>query len=194
MQIDPPRARGAARHGAAERVFAVVARAGKGDPADVEELGIGFVPFSPLGKGFLTGKIDETRRSPRTTSATSSRASRPRPARPTRRWSSCSARSPPRKKATPAQIALAWLLAQKPWIVPIPAPPSCSAWRRTSAPPRVELTRGRPAAHRRRCSRTSRCRATAIPRTSRRASASEHLVNAARDPAGTGRRDATPGT
>jgi aryl-alcohol dehydrogenase-like predicted oxidoreductase len=85
-----------------------------------EELGIGFVPFSPLGKGFLTGKIDET-----TTFAQNDfRNVVPRFSPENRRAnqvlidliSSIAAR----KKATPAQIALAWLLAQKPWIVPIP--------------------------------------------------------------------------
>ena len=86
----------------------------------LEELGIGFVPFSPLGKGFLAGKIDET-----TTFDTADFRSRiPRFAEDARkanralvdRLSGIAAR----KRATPAQIALAWLLAQKPWIVPIP--------------------------------------------------------------------------
>jgi len=86
----------------------------------LEELGIGFVPFSPLGKGFLTGKIDEQ-------SAFASddiRNTIPRFAPDARKANlalvhllGTIAR---RKKATPAQIALAWLLAQKPWIVPIP--------------------------------------------------------------------------
>jgi pyridoxine 4-dehydrogenase len=86
----------------------------------LEELGIGFVPFSPLGKGFLTGKIDET------TSFDGSdfRNTVPRFSTENRKANqsvvdllkSIAAR----KNATPAQIALAWLLAQKPWIVPIP--------------------------------------------------------------------------
>ena len=90
---DPPRACGAAGDGAAERVFAVVARARAEVLPTLEELGIGFVPFSPLGKGFLTGAInasDDLRRA--TISATSCRASRPRRARRTRRWSICSAK------------------------------------------------------------------------------------------------------
>ena len=71
---DPPRPRGAAGHGAAERVLALVARARGRDPPALEELGIGFVPFSPLGKGFLTGTIDETHRVRRAaTSATRAR-------------------------------------------------------------------------------------------------------------------------
>ena len=86
----------------------------------LEELGIGFVPFSPLGKGFLTGKIDEH------TAFDSSdfRNVVPRFTPENRKanlafvdWLTQFAE---RKKATPAQIALAWLLAQKPWIVPIP--------------------------------------------------------------------------
>jgi aryl-alcohol dehydrogenase-like predicted oxidoreductase len=85
-----------------------------------EELGIGFVPFSPLGKGFLTGKINED-----TTFDSSDIRSRiPRFAPEARKanWVLIDllARIAEPKKATPAQIALAWLLAQKPWIVPIP--------------------------------------------------------------------------
>ena len=90
--------------------------------AACEELGIGFVPYSPLGKGFLTGTITAS-----TTFDASNdiRSTIPRfdaetRASPTRPSSTCSPASPQRKGATPAQIALAWLLAQKPWIVPIP--------------------------------------------------------------------------
>jgi aryl-alcohol dehydrogenase-like predicted oxidoreductase len=86
----------------------------------LEELGIGFVPFSPLGKGFLTGKIDET-----TEFASGDfRNSIPRfdadARKANRAFVELLARVAERKSATPAQIALAWLLAQKPWIVPIP--------------------------------------------------------------------------
>jgi len=84
------------------------------------ELGIGFVPFSPLGKGFLTGKIDETT----TFDSTDFRNVVPRFTAENRKanlafveWLKTFAE---RKQATPAQIALAWLLAQQPWIVPIP--------------------------------------------------------------------------
>jgi aryl-alcohol dehydrogenase-like predicted oxidoreductase len=85
-----------------------------------EELGIGFVPYSPLGRGFLTGKIDET-----TTFASSDvRSSSPRFTPEARKANQVLidllARIGEQKGATPAQIALAWLLAQKPWIVPIP--------------------------------------------------------------------------
>ncbi len=86
----------------------------------LEELGIGFVPFSPLGKGFLTGKIDETT----TFASTDFRNVVPRFAVENRKanlafvqWLTTFAE---RRSATPAQIALAWLLAQKSWIVPIP--------------------------------------------------------------------------
>ena len=86
-----------------------------------EELGIGFVPFSPLGKGFLTGTVTASTTSmPATTSAAPFRGSR-RPRSSTIRPSStCSSPSPSARAPRPAQIALAWLLAQKPWIVPIP--------------------------------------------------------------------------
>src|ERR1041384_403305 len=84
------------------------------------ELGIGFVPFSPLGKGFLTGKMDETT----TFAATDFRNSLPRFTPDARKANQTLVdllgTIGRRKQATPAQIALAWLLAQQPWIVPIP--------------------------------------------------------------------------
>jgi aryl-alcohol dehydrogenase-like predicted oxidoreductase len=86
----------------------------------VEELGIGFVPYSPLGKGFLTGKIDEST----TFDSTDFRTTLPRFTPEARKANQVLidllGSIAKRKKATPAQIALAWLLAQKPWIVPIP--------------------------------------------------------------------------
>src|SRR5829696_5556248 len=86
----------------------------------LEELGIGFVPFSPLGKGFLTGKIDETT----TFDSSDFRNTVPRFAPENRKANQglvdLLARIAAKKRVTPAQIALAWLLAQKPWIVPIP--------------------------------------------------------------------------
>jgi aryl-alcohol dehydrogenase-like predicted oxidoreductase len=86
----------------------------------LEELGIGFVPFSPLGRGFLTGKIDETT----TFEASDIRSTVPRfspEARKANRVVVDLLRGiAGRRGATPAQVALAWLLAQKPWIVPIP--------------------------------------------------------------------------
>jgi aryl-alcohol dehydrogenase-like predicted oxidoreductase len=85
-----------------------------------EELGIGFVPFSPLGKGFLTGKINETT----TFDSSDFRNVVPRFSAENRKANQVVVdmvkRIADRKNVTPAQIALAWLLAQKPWIVPIP--------------------------------------------------------------------------
>jgi aryl-alcohol dehydrogenase-like predicted oxidoreductase len=86
----------------------------------LEELGIGFVPYSPLGKGFLTGKIDEKA----TFDSTDFRSTLPRftpeALKANQALIDLLGKIGQRKKATPAQIALAWLLAQKPWIVPIP--------------------------------------------------------------------------
>ncbi|HZQ45121.1 MAG TPA: aldo/keto reductase [Acidobacteriaceae bacterium] len=86
----------------------------------LEELGIGFVPFSPLGKGFLTGKIDASTKF----DSTDFRAIVPRFSEDNRKANQALVevvtKFAQQKKATPAQIALAWLLAKKPWIVPIP--------------------------------------------------------------------------
>jgi aryl-alcohol dehydrogenase-like predicted oxidoreductase len=86
----------------------------------LEELGIGFVPFSPLGKGFLTGKIDESTKF----EAGDFRSVVPRFTPEARKANQVVVdllnSTAARLKATPAQVALAWLLAQKPWIVPIP--------------------------------------------------------------------------
>ncbi len=86
----------------------------------LEELGIGFVPYSPLGKGFLTGKMDENTK----LDSTDFRSTLPRFTPEARKANQALVdllgQIAGRKKATPAQIALAWLLAQKPWIVPIP--------------------------------------------------------------------------
>src|SRR6476469_1384222 len=86
----------------------------------LEELGIGFVPFSPLGKGFLTGKIDENAKF----DSTDFRNLVPRFTQEARKANQALVNLlgefAAQKKATPAQIALAWVLAQKPWIVPIP--------------------------------------------------------------------------
>jgi len=86
----------------------------------LEELGIGFVPFSPLGKGFLTGKIDENTKF----DSSDFRNIVPRFTTEARKANQAMVdllgSIAKRKNATPAQVALAWLLAQKPWIVPIP--------------------------------------------------------------------------
>jgi aryl-alcohol dehydrogenase-like predicted oxidoreductase len=104
------------------------------------ELGIGFVPFSPLGRGFLTGKIDEN------TSFDSAdfRSSVPRFAPEARKANRALvdllAEIAERKGATPAQIALAWILAQKPWIVAIPGTTKVSRLRENVAAASLELT------------------------------------------------------
>jgi aryl-alcohol dehydrogenase-like predicted oxidoreductase len=106
----------------------------------LEELGIGFVPFSPLGKGFLTGKIDENT----TFDSTDFRNIVPRFTPEARKanqalvdWLSMVAK---RKMATPAQIALAWLLAQKSWIVPIPGTTKLHRLEENIGAVAVELT------------------------------------------------------
>ncbi len=105
-----------------------------------EELGIGFVPFSPLGKGFLTGKISED------TAFTASdiRNTIPRFTPENRKANQALvdllARIAARKQATPAQIALAWLLAQKPWIVPIPGTRRLERLEENIGAAAVELT------------------------------------------------------
>jgi aryl-alcohol dehydrogenase-like predicted oxidoreductase len=86
----------------------------------LEELGIGFVPFSPLGKGFLTGKIDEKTTFDRSDFRNVVPRFTPENRKANLALVDLLTGIAERKKATPAQIALAWLLAQKPWIVPIP--------------------------------------------------------------------------
>jgi aryl-alcohol dehydrogenase-like predicted oxidoreductase len=107
-----------------------------------EELGIGFVPFSPLGKGFLTGKIDEST----TFDSTDFRNTVPRFTPENRKANQAIvdvlARIAERKKATPAQIALAWLLAQKPWIVPIPGTRKIERLEENIGAALVELSSG----------------------------------------------------
>jgi len=106
----------------------------------LEDLGIGFVPFSPLGKGFLTGKIDDKT----TFDSTDFRNIVPRFTEENRKanlafvdWLKTFAR---RKGATPAQIALGWLLARKPWIVPIPGTTKRERLQENLGAASVELT------------------------------------------------------
>jgi aryl-alcohol dehydrogenase-like predicted oxidoreductase len=86
----------------------------------LEELGIGFVPYSPLGKGFLTGKIDENAKFDSSDFRSTLPRFTPEALKANQALIDLLGRIAKRKNATPAQIALAWLLAQKPWIVPIP--------------------------------------------------------------------------
>jgi aryl-alcohol dehydrogenase-like predicted oxidoreductase len=106
----------------------------------LQELGIGFVPFSPLGKGFLTGKIDEST----AFEGSDIRKTIPRFSPEARKANQALvdllARIAVRKKATPAQIALAWLLAQKPWIVPIPGTTKLHRLEENIGAAAVELT------------------------------------------------------
>jgi aryl-alcohol dehydrogenase-like predicted oxidoreductase len=106
----------------------------------LEELGIGFVPYSPLGKGFLTGKIDETT----TFSASDLRSRIPRFEPENRKANQAMVdllnRIAKEKNATPGQIALAWLLAQKPWIVPIPGTTKLARFEENIGAVNVELT------------------------------------------------------
>jgi len=106
----------------------------------LEELGIGFVPYSPLGRGFLTGKIDATT----TFDGSDFRTNLPRFTPEARRANQALidllARIAARKRATPAQIALAWLLAQKPWIVPIPGTTKLDRLEENIGAVAVELT------------------------------------------------------
>jgi aryl-alcohol dehydrogenase-like predicted oxidoreductase len=108
----------------------------------LEELGIGFVPFSPLGKGFLTGKINENTQF----DSTDFRNAIPRFALEARKANlalvDLLGAIAGRKNATPAQVALAWLLAQKPWIVPIPGTTKLHRLEENIGAAAVELTAG----------------------------------------------------
>ena len=108
----------------------------------LEELGIGFVPFSPLGKGFLTGAINENT----TFDSTDFRNIVPRFTPEARKANQALVdllgEIAARKQATPAQIALAWLLAQKPWIVPIPGTTKLHRLEENIGAAAVELTPG----------------------------------------------------
>jgi len=106
-----------------------------------EELGIGFVPFSPLGRGFLTGKVNENT----TFESSDLRNTLPRFTPDARKANQALVdllgEIAKRKEATPAQIALAWLLAQKPWIVPIPGTTKLKRLEENIGAASIELTR-----------------------------------------------------
>jgi len=106
----------------------------------IEELGIGFVPYSPLGKGFLTGKIDENTKLDSSDFRNILPRFTPEAMRANRALVDLLGAIGQRKNATPAQIALAWLLAQKPWIVPIPGTTKLARLHENIGAAAVELT------------------------------------------------------
>ena len=106
----------------------------------LEELGIGFVPFSPLGKGFLTGKINENTTLDRSNFRNTIPRFAPEARKANQALVDLLSTIAQRKQATPAQIALAWLLAQKPWIVPIPGTTKLHRLEENIGAALVELT------------------------------------------------------
>jgi aryl-alcohol dehydrogenase-like predicted oxidoreductase len=106
----------------------------------LEELGIGFVPFSPLGKGFLTGKINSDTKFDSTDFRNIVPRFSPENRKANQALVDMVSSFAARKKATPAQIALAWLLAKKPWIVPIPGTTKLARLEENLGAAKVELT------------------------------------------------------
>jgi aryl-alcohol dehydrogenase-like predicted oxidoreductase len=106
----------------------------------LEELGIGFVPFSPLGKGFLTGKISEDTQFDKSDFRNVVPRFSPENRKANQALVNVIGRFAEQKKATPAQIALAWLLARKPWIVPIPGTTKLRRLEENIGAANVELT------------------------------------------------------
>jgi aryl-alcohol dehydrogenase-like predicted oxidoreductase len=106
----------------------------------LEELGIGFVPFSPLGRGFLTGKLSENTTFDSTDLRNTLPRFTPEARKANRALVDLLGEIAKRKKATPAQIALAWLLARKPWIVPIPGTTKLHRLEENIGAAAIELT------------------------------------------------------
>ncbi|HLY59213.1 MAG TPA: aldo/keto reductase [Terriglobia bacterium] len=106
----------------------------------LEELGIGFVPYSPLGKGFLTGKISESTRFDSSDFRSTLPRFTPEALKVNQAMIDLLGKIAERKKATPAQIALAWLLAQKPWIAPIPGTTKLNRLEENIGATSIELT------------------------------------------------------
>ena len=106
----------------------------------LEELGIGFVPFSPLGKGYLTGKIDENTTFDSTDFRNTVPRFNPEARKANRVLVDLLESIAQRKQATPAQIALAWVLAQKPWLVPIPGTTKLQRLEENTAAAWIELS------------------------------------------------------
>ena len=107
----------------------------------LEELGVGFVPFSPLGKGFLTGAINEQTKFDKNDFRNIVPRFTPENRKANQALVDVLGRFAKQKRATPAQIALAWLLAQKPWIVPIPGTTKLQRLEENVASASIELTR-----------------------------------------------------
>lgn len=108
----------------------------------VEELGIGFVPYSPLGKGFLTGKIDENTNFASTDFRNTLPRFTPEARKANQALVDLLGRIGTEKNATPAQVALAWLLGRKPWIVPIPGTTKLTRLQENNGAASLELTQG----------------------------------------------------
>jgi aryl-alcohol dehydrogenase-like predicted oxidoreductase len=106
----------------------------------LEELGIGFVPFSPLGKGFLTGKIDADTKFDSTDFRSTVPRFTPENRKANQALVDVISSFAEQKKVTPAQIALAWLLAKKPWIVPIPGTTKLARLEENLGAANVKLT------------------------------------------------------
>jgi aryl-alcohol dehydrogenase-like predicted oxidoreductase len=106
----------------------------------LEELGIGFVPFSPLGKGFLTGKISQGTQFDKNDFRNIVPRFTPENRKANQAFVDLLGKIAERKKATPAQIALAWLLAQKPWIVPIPGTTKLARLEENVGAVKIQLT------------------------------------------------------
>ena len=106
----------------------------------LEELGIGFVPYSPLGKGFLTGAMNENTKLDSTDFRSTLPRFTPEAMKANQALVDLLGKISQRKQATPAQIALAWLLAQKPWIVPIPGTTKLHRLEENIGAVAVELT------------------------------------------------------
>jgi aryl-alcohol dehydrogenase-like predicted oxidoreductase len=106
----------------------------------LEELGIGFVPFSPLGKGFLTGAMNENTKFDSNDFRSTLPRFTPEPLKVNQPLIDLLGSIAKRKNATPAQIALAWLLAQKPWIVPIPGTTKLNRLEENLGAAAIELT------------------------------------------------------
>ena len=106
----------------------------------LDELGIGFVPYSPLGKGFLTGAMNESTKFDSTDFRSTLPRFTPEALKANHELIDLLGSIGKRKKATPAQIALAWLLAQKPWIAPIPGTTKLNRLEENIGAAAIELT------------------------------------------------------